>query len=233
MMLEMLTGRRVMDRNRPKTEQRLVEWVRPHINDHHKFAQIVDPHLEGKYPLRPALKFAQLATQCLTKLPKGRPKMSEVVERLNLVLEKTYQWECPTPQSPSQGSRGTTVEGGRPGVSVSESPKVRAAQQGLLASVESGKLMNFSPSTTQNSDVSGEIGKVSKNVSELSLEGSTTTTSSKTMDTSAENSAEIPSATSDVAKKRSWGSDRLSRMSRESGRFTWIPKLSFSSQTGG
>lgn len=36
---------------------------------------------------------------------------------------------------------------------------------------------------------------------------------------------EKPKAQDKEEKRRSWGSDKLARMSRESGRFQWIPKL--------
>lgn len=220
-MLEMLTGRRVMDRNRPKNEQRLFEWVKPYINDSQKFWQIVDPQLDGKYPLRPAVKFAQLATNCLQKFPKNRPKMSEVVERLRMVLERTYLWEAP--QSPA-GAIGEGVKTLRvPELSKPSKDGSKAPMLGSLPPVESGKVLNMSPKPTPSSQVSDEIAPAPKHVYELSID-----TSNISLETStAENS---PAQVEGPKKsRRSWASDRLSRRSRESGRFTWIPKLSFSS----
>lgn len=94
-MLEMLTGRKVMDRNRPKSEQKLLEWVKPYISDQRKLHNVIDPQLEGRYPIKAAVKFANIATSCLVKQPKGRPKMSDVVEGLRKVLEMTFTWENP------------------------------------------------------------------------------------------------------------------------------------------
>jgi len=92
-LLEILTGRRAMDRNRPRLEQRLLEWVKPYINDSSKFHLAVDPSLETHYPTKAAMKFATIAIQCLVKQPKARPKMNAIVEGLNKVQEMTNRWE--------------------------------------------------------------------------------------------------------------------------------------------
>ncbi|KAK8586876.1 hypothetical protein V6N12_021397 [Hibiscus sabdariffa] len=81
-LLEMLTGRRSMDKNRPNGEHNLVEWARPHLGDKRSFFQILDPRLEGHFSIKGAQKAAQLAAQCLSRDPKARPRMSEVVETL-------------------------------------------------------------------------------------------------------------------------------------------------------
>ncbi|KAL4353837.1 hypothetical protein GQ457_06G041740 [Hibiscus cannabinus] len=81
-LLEMLTGRRSMDKNRPNGEHNLVEWARPHLGDKRSFFRILDPRLEGHFSIKGAQKAAQLAAQCLSRDPKARPRMSEVVETL-------------------------------------------------------------------------------------------------------------------------------------------------------
>ena len=81
-LLEMLTGRRSMDKNRPNGEHNLVEWARPHLGDKRRFFRILDPRLEGHFSIKAAQKAAQLAAQCLSRDPKARPRMSEVVETL-------------------------------------------------------------------------------------------------------------------------------------------------------
>eukprot|EP00252_Welwitschia_mirabilis_P019841 TRINITY_DN4701_c0_g1_i1.p1 TRINITY_DN4701_c0_g1~~TRINITY_DN4701_c0_g1_i1.p1 ORF type:complete len:462 (-),score=58.02 TRINITY_DN4701_c0_g1_i1:223-1608(-) len=84
---ELITGRRSMDRNRPKCEQKLLEWVKPYLSDSKKFRLIIDPRLDGQYSLRSAYKLASLANSCLVKQPKSRPRMSEVVKSLNKIVE--------------------------------------------------------------------------------------------------------------------------------------------------
>ena len=81
-LLEMLTGRRSMDKNRPNGEHNLVEWARPHLLDRRRFYRLLDPRLEGHFSIKGAQKVTQLAAQCLSRDSKIRPKMSEVVEVL-------------------------------------------------------------------------------------------------------------------------------------------------------
>ncbi|XP_020080498.1 probable serine/threonine-protein kinase PBL19 isoform X1 [Ananas comosus] len=84
---EILTGRRSMERNRPRNEQKLLEWVKHYPFDSNRFTRIIDPRLENKYSLRAAREIAQLADTCLFKHAKDRPKMSEVIETLKRVME--------------------------------------------------------------------------------------------------------------------------------------------------
>lgn len=93
---ELITGRRPMDRNRPTGEQKLLEWVRPFLDDKN-FPLIVDTRLEGKYSLRSALKLSLIANKCLSRDPKSRPKMSEVLEMVTQLV--TAQSES-VPRSP-------------------------------------------------------------------------------------------------------------------------------------
>ncbi|KAK4423771.1 putative serine/threonine-protein kinase PIX7 [Sesamum alatum] len=81
-LLEMLTGRRSMDKNRPNGEHNLVEWARPHLGERRRFYRLIDPRLEGHFSIKGAQKAAQLAARCLSRDPKARPLMSEVVDAL-------------------------------------------------------------------------------------------------------------------------------------------------------
>ncbi|KAJ9540387.1 hypothetical protein OSB04_026893 [Centaurea solstitialis] len=85
---ELITGRRPMDRNKPKNEQKLLEWVRPYLSrDLRKFEHILDPRLAGNYSLKSAQKLAAVANRCLRRQPRMRPKMSEVLEVVNTIVE--------------------------------------------------------------------------------------------------------------------------------------------------
>lgn len=81
-LLEILTGRRAVDKTRPNGEQNLVECARPHLLDKKRFYRLLDPRLEGHYSIKGAQKATQVAAQCLNRDCKARPKMSEVVEAL-------------------------------------------------------------------------------------------------------------------------------------------------------
>uniref|UniRef100_A0A1J3IFX9 non-specific serine/threonine protein kinase n=1 Tax=Noccaea caerulescens TaxID=107243 RepID=A0A1J3IFX9_NOCCA len=84
---ELITGRRPVDRNKPKGEQKLLEWVRPYLSDTKKFNLILDPRLEGKYPIKSVQKLSVVANRCLVRNPKARPKMSEVLEMVTKIVE--------------------------------------------------------------------------------------------------------------------------------------------------
>lgn len=71
-----------MDKSKPSREHNLVEFARPLLNHSKKLFRIMDPRLDGQYSSKTALKVANLAYQCLSQNPKGRPVMSQVVEIL-------------------------------------------------------------------------------------------------------------------------------------------------------
>uniref|UniRef100_A0A5B7BXP9 non-specific serine/threonine protein kinase n=1 Tax=Davidia involucrata TaxID=16924 RepID=A0A5B7BXP9_DAVIN len=81
-LLEMLTGRRVVDKNRPPGEHNLVEWAKPHLSSKRKILHVMDARIEGQYSLGGALRAATLAIKCLAMEPRFRPNMNEVVRAL-------------------------------------------------------------------------------------------------------------------------------------------------------
>lgn len=86
-LLELMTGKRILDKSRPGREQDLVEWAKPSLKDTHKLDRVMDPRLEGQYSTEGARKAAALAHQCLSHNPKARPTMSNVVKTLELLLD--------------------------------------------------------------------------------------------------------------------------------------------------
>ncbi|RWW34982.1 hypothetical protein GW17_00000258 [Ensete ventricosum] len=84
---EILTGRKSMERHRPRTEQKLLDWVKAFPAESGRFSMIMDPRLENKYSLRAAREVAKLADACLAKLARDRPKMSEVAESLKGAMQ--------------------------------------------------------------------------------------------------------------------------------------------------
>ncbi|KAG9151063.1 hypothetical protein Leryth_002640 [Lithospermum erythrorhizon] len=81
-LLELLTGRTSVDKNRPHREQNLVEWARPQLKDPRKLRRIMDPRLDGMYSEIGAQKAAELAYHCLSHTAKCRPSMRDVVNTL-------------------------------------------------------------------------------------------------------------------------------------------------------
>ncbi|KAM0064657.1 putative protein kinase RLK-Pelle-RLCK-VIII family [Helianthus debilis subsp. tardiflorus] len=98
-LLELLTGRKPVDKNRPERERSLVTWAKPYLCDRRKFKRIVDPRLEGEYRPKTVMKMARVASLCLELEPKTRPKMSDVVEQLQRML-KALPAPPPPPSPP-------------------------------------------------------------------------------------------------------------------------------------
>uniref|UniRef100_A0ACD5ZF29 Uncharacterized protein n=1 Tax=Avena sativa TaxID=4498 RepID=A0ACD5ZF29_AVESA len=84
-LLEMIIGRRAVDKSRPSREHNLVEWARPLLVHNRKLFRIIDPRMEGQYSTKAAIEVASLAYRCLSQNPKGRPTMSQVVETFEAV----------------------------------------------------------------------------------------------------------------------------------------------------
>ncbi|KAI3825000.1 hypothetical protein L1987_06475 [Smallanthus sonchifolius] len=81
-LLELLSGRRAVDKEKVGIEQDLVEWTKPYLGDKRKLFRIMDTRLEGQYPQKGAFTAATLASQCLHTEPKTRPRMSDILVAL-------------------------------------------------------------------------------------------------------------------------------------------------------
>lgn len=82
-LLELLSGRRAVDKSKVGVEQNLVDWAKPYLGDKRKLFRIMDTKLEGQYPQKGAYIAATLALQCLSTEAKVRPRMSDVLATLN------------------------------------------------------------------------------------------------------------------------------------------------------
>ncbi|XP_008802984.2 probable serine/threonine-protein kinase PBL15 [Phoenix dactylifera] len=81
-LLELLTGRRAMDKNRSKSEEKLVNWAKPYLTSSRKLRCIIDPKFGGQYSIKGARQVASLALQCISPNPNDRPRMSAAVQIL-------------------------------------------------------------------------------------------------------------------------------------------------------
>ncbi|PAN03658.1 hypothetical protein PAHAL_1G013500 [Panicum hallii] len=84
-MLEMLSGQRALDPNRPNGQLSLADWAKPYLADRRKLARLMDPRFEGQYNSKQAFQAAQLTLNCLAGEPRSRPSMKEVVEMLEQI----------------------------------------------------------------------------------------------------------------------------------------------------
>jgi len=121
-LLEMLSGRRALDKNRPNGEHNLVEWARPYLRSKRRIFRILDPRLGGQYSLARAQKAAALALQCLSVESRHRPSMDEVVtalEQLQDAKEGGNHHLQKRPSSRSMDNNGVKVAvKGKPAPSV-------------------------------------------------------------------------------------------------------------------
>ncbi|XP_076956104.1 putative serine/threonine-protein kinase PBL16 [Bidens hawaiensis] len=80
-LLELLTGRKSLDKSRPAREQNLADWALPLLKEKKKLLDIADPRL-GDYPIKGFQKAAMLAYHCLNRNPKARPLMRDIIDSL-------------------------------------------------------------------------------------------------------------------------------------------------------
>uniref|UniRef100_A0A0D9VUZ5 Protein kinase domain-containing protein n=1 Tax=Leersia perrieri TaxID=77586 RepID=A0A0D9VUZ5_9ORYZ len=88
-MLELLTGRKAFDRSQPWPQQSLVRWATPQLHDIDALDQMVDPALEGLYPAKSLSRFADAIALCVQPEPEFRPPMSEVVQSLVRLVQRS------------------------------------------------------------------------------------------------------------------------------------------------
>ncbi|KAL5772514.1 hypothetical protein ACOSQ2_012438 [Xanthoceras sorbifolium] len=81
-MLEILTGRTSFDRSRPRGEHSLVRWAIPQLHDIDALSRMVDPSLNGAYPVKSLSRFTDIISRCVQWEPGFRPPMSEIVQDL-------------------------------------------------------------------------------------------------------------------------------------------------------
>uniref|UniRef100_A0A7N0TQK0 Protein kinase domain-containing protein n=1 Tax=Kalanchoe fedtschenkoi TaxID=63787 RepID=A0A7N0TQK0_KALFE len=83
LLLEMITGRRVLDSARPTEEQNLITWAEPMFKDRQKFTLMADPLLDEKYPVKALYQALAIAAMCLQEEADTRPLMADVVTALD------------------------------------------------------------------------------------------------------------------------------------------------------
>lgn len=110
-LLELMSGKRSFDKNRPSGEHNLVEWAKPYLSNKRKISQVMDPRIEGQYSLREVWKAAHLASQCLSVDSKFRPNIDEVVRSLEHLHDSknTGSKEHGTSVNDSSNGEGTPI----------------------------------------------------------------------------------------------------------------------------
>lgn len=111
-LLELITGRRAIDTTKRAGEQNLVSWSRPFLKDRRKFVQLVDPLLQGHFPVRCLHHAIAITAMCIQEQPTFRPLIGDIVVALEYLAAQSYTSEfhnssvrSPPPQSPSKPDR--------------------------------------------------------------------------------------------------------------------------------
>lgn len=81
-LLELITGRKAMDFTRKPGEQNLVVWSRPFLKDRRSFIKMVDPLLQGQFPVKSLQQAVVITSMCLQEHASIRPAISDVTSAL-------------------------------------------------------------------------------------------------------------------------------------------------------
>ncbi|KMS99327.1 hypothetical protein BVRB_2g045990 isoform B [Beta vulgaris subsp. vulgaris] len=93
-LLEIITGRKAIDKSKSNAEHNLVAWARPLFKDRRKFSEIADPALQGRYPARGLYQALAVAAMCVQEQPNMRPLMADVVTALTYLASQKYNPEA-------------------------------------------------------------------------------------------------------------------------------------------
>ncbi|GAB4860233.1 Probable serine/threonine-protein kinase pbl5 [Ancistrocladus abbreviatus] len=107
-LLEIITGRKAIDNTKDAKEHNLVGWARPKFKDRRTFPQMVDPRLQGQYPMRGLYQALAIAAMCVQEQPNMRPQVADVVTALNYLASQPYD---PRAQSSPSIRRNPTLPG--------------------------------------------------------------------------------------------------------------------------
>ncbi|KAL7100084.1 hypothetical protein ACP275_09G126400 [Erythranthe tilingii] len=80
-LVELVTGRKAVDLNRPKGQQCLTEWARP-LLEAYAVDELVDPRLGNNYTEQEVHCMLHAASLCIRRDPQVRPRMSQVLRIL-------------------------------------------------------------------------------------------------------------------------------------------------------
>ncbi|XP_039049703.1 probable serine/threonine-protein kinase PBL23 [Hibiscus syriacus] len=86
--LELISGRRAIDIERPEEEQNLVAWVEPLLKDRQKFKMIADPLLQENYPVKALYQALAVAAMCLQEDADSRPLIGDVVTAVEFLAKQ-------------------------------------------------------------------------------------------------------------------------------------------------
>ncbi|KAE9585729.1 hypothetical protein Lal_00009973 [Lupinus albus] len=90
-LLELITGRKAIDHTKAGKKLNLVSWARPLFRDRKRFTQMIDPLLEGEFPVRGLYQALAIAAMCVQEQPNMRPAIADVVTALNYLASQKHE----------------------------------------------------------------------------------------------------------------------------------------------
>ncbi|KAL9999745.1 putative protein kinase RLK-Pelle-RLCK-VIIa-1 family [Helianthus debilis subsp. tardiflorus] len=87
-LLELVTGRKAIDKTKKPGEQNLVSWARPFLRDRKKYVQLVDPLLPGRFSMRTVHHMVAITAMCLQDEANFRPLISDIVVGLEYLASQ-------------------------------------------------------------------------------------------------------------------------------------------------
>jgi len=153
-LLEMLTGRKAIDRKRPENEQTLIQWVKPFLKKPGGgFCEVMDPRFQEQYSKRGAYKAMKIVAHCVYRDKKARPLMSEVVKELKTIID--YNNDIPSSPMPSPlsfkvlhdgaSSSNSTRHGGGGNGAYKYGPTIGSSSSASTPARFQGSPLNFTP----------------------------------------------------------------------------------------
>ncbi|KAI3883289.1 hypothetical protein MKW92_036552 [Papaver armeniacum] len=97
-LLELISGRKAIDRTRTSGEICMALWARRLLGSK-KFKEIADPGMKGQYPYRGLVQALGLVEICIHRNPNKRPPTAEVVITLSKIASQIYEEERCTTES--------------------------------------------------------------------------------------------------------------------------------------
>ncbi|KAL9358255.1 hypothetical protein Peur_051508 [Populus x canadensis] len=89
-LLELITGRKAIDRSKKPGEQNLAAWSQPFLKDQKKYCQLADPLLEGCYPRRCFNYAIAITAMCLNEQASFRPLIGDILAALEYLAAQCH-----------------------------------------------------------------------------------------------------------------------------------------------
>lgn len=97
LIIEMLTGKEISELHRKENLQltALLEKLLDEKDGKDYLTHLMDPSLEGNFPIELAVLMMNIANLCVNKDPSQRPSMDDIVQSLCRILSSSLSWELP------------------------------------------------------------------------------------------------------------------------------------------